>query len=76
MLKGAGYEVVEALLLPDGEDRLKKELIRLADRRQVNVIFTTGGTGFSQRDVTPEATEAVCNGYCGRNSYTFTYNHG
>ena len=59
MLKGAGYEVVEALLLPDGEDRLKKELIRLADRRQVNVIFTTGGTGFSQRDVTPEATEAV-----------------
>lgn len=60
MLKGAGYEVAETLLLPDGEDRLKQELIRMADQRQINVIFTTGGTGFSERDVTPEATEAVC----------------
>ena len=60
MLKAAGYEVIETLLLPDGEERLKKELIRLADQRQVNVIFTTGGTGFAERDVTPEATRAVC----------------
>ena len=35
-------------------------MIRLADQRQVQVIFTTGGTGFSERDVTPEATIAVC----------------
>ncbi len=60
MLTEAGYEITESLLLPDGEERLKKELIRLSDQRQVNVIFTTGGTGFSQRDVTPEATKAVC----------------
>lgn len=60
MLTAAGYEVVEALLLPDGEEELKRELIRLAEQRQVNVIFTTGGTGFSERDVTPEATKAVC----------------
>lgn len=60
LLTEAGYEVIETLLLPDGEERLKKELIRLADQRQVNVIITTGGTGFSERDVTPEATEAVC----------------
>ena len=34
--------------------------MRLSDQRQVNVIFTTGGTGFSERDRTPEATIAVC----------------
>lgn len=60
MLAEAGYEMIESLLLPDGEERLRKELIRLSDQRQVNVIFTTGGTGFSERDVTPEATKAVC----------------
>lgn len=60
MLTAAGYEIIETLLLPDGEEKLKRELIRLADQRQVNVIFTTGGTGFSERDVTPEATKAVC----------------
>ncbi|MBQ8934616.1 MAG: MOSC domain-containing protein [Lachnospiraceae bacterium] len=60
MLKEAGYEVVESMLLPDGRPELEKQLIRLADQRQVNVIFTTGGTGFSERDMTPEATAAVC----------------
>lgn len=60
MLTEAGYEMIESILLPDGEEKLKKELIRLSDQRQVNVIFTTGGTGFSERDVTPEATKAVC----------------
>lgn len=60
MLEEAGYDVKEALLLPDGRGPLEKQLIRLADQRQVNVIFTTGGTGFSERDVTPEATIAVC----------------
>ena len=59
-LKGEGYEVVETLLLPDKRARIEYELKRLADQRQVNVIFTTGGTGFSERDVTPEATLAVC----------------
>ena len=38
---------------------LKAQLIRLADGRQVNLILTTGGTGFSPRDITPEATYAV-----------------
>ncbi len=59
-LEKKGYEVIESLLLPDGRPLLEKELCRLADQRQVNVIFTTGGTGFSERDLTPEATEAVC----------------
>ena len=60
MLSEAGYDVVEGILIPDGIEELSKQLIRLADQRQVNVIFTTGGTGFSERDMTPEATEAVC----------------
>lgn len=60
MLEERGYEVVETLLLPDGRGKLEHHLKRLADQRQVNVIFTTGGTGFSERDVTPEATIAVC----------------
>ena len=60
MLTEAGYDVVEGVLIPDDPDQLKKHLIRLADQRQVNVIFTTGGTGFSPRDLTPEATMEVC----------------
>ena len=55
-----GYDVVESLLLPDSQKQIERQLTRLADQRQVNVIFTTGGTGFSERDVTPEATIAVC----------------
>ena len=60
MLTEAGYIVVEGLLIPDEPEMLKRQLIRLADQRQVNVIFTTGGTGFSLRDRTPEATIEVC----------------
>ena len=59
ILEENGYEVVETIILPDGEEPLKSQLIRLCDQRQVNLILTTGGTGFSERDVTPEATMAV-----------------
>lgn len=59
MLEDAGYEVVELLLIPDEPDQLKTQLIRLADSRQVDLILTSGGTGFSLRDQTPEATLAV-----------------
>lgn len=55
-----GYEVVEKLLLPDGQETLETQLCRLADQRQIDLILTTGGTGFAKRDVTPEATIAVC----------------
>ena len=58
-LTEAGYEVAETLLLPDDGELLKSHLIRLADQRQVDLILTTGGTGFAERDVTPEATLAV-----------------
>jgi len=59
MLTAAGYVVEETMILPDEAKALKAQLIRLADGRQVNLILTTGGTGFSPRDITPEATYAV-----------------
>ena len=59
MLEKAGYEIIETLLLPDEPEQLKRELCRLADQRQVNLVITSGGTGFSPRDRTPEATIAV-----------------
>ncbi len=59
ILKGNGYEVLETILLPDHQAGIEKELIRLSDQRQVNLIVTTGGTGFAPTDVTPEATMNV-----------------
>lgn len=58
-LTAEGYEILETMILPDDLEMIKKQLIRLADQRQVNLIMTTGGTGFSERDCTPEATMAV-----------------
>lgn len=59
MLKEVGYEIVETMILPDEQKQIERNLARLADQRQVNLILTTGGTGFSIRDCTPEATMAV-----------------
>ena len=58
MLAAAGYKVEETLLLPDEAAALKAQLIRLADGRQVNLILTTGGTGFSPRNA-PGIAEAM-----------------
>ena len=58
-LEAEGYEVVEQILLADDAAALKTTLTRLADQRQLDLILTTGGTGFGPRDVTPEATMAV-----------------
>ena len=49
MLKEAGYEVVERFVIPDEPEVLKHHLIRLADSRQVDLVVTSGGTGFSMR---------------------------
>ena len=59
MLNKAGYEVREVLLIPDEKDQIEAAFIRLAEEK-IALILSAGGTGFSPRDVTPEATIAVC----------------
>lgn len=60
ILKGCGYEVVHREVVPDETEMIEEALVRLCDERDVALLVTTGGTGFSPRDVTPEATERVC----------------
>ena len=59
MLEEAGFEVVYTNIIPDEKEQIEAELIRCADERKIALVMTTGGTGFSQRDITPEATLAV-----------------
>lgn len=58
-LEKRGFEITETLLLPDDEEQLKKQLVRLSEQRRLDIIITTGGTGFAPTDITPEATLAV-----------------
>ena len=60
LLEGAGYRVLETALVPDEQPDIAAALIRLTDEVRAALVVTTGGTGFSPRDVTPEATAAVC----------------
>ena len=59
ILEDAGFEVVHTSILPDEKEQIQNELIRCADELKIGLVMTTGGTGFSQRDITPEATLAV-----------------
>jgi molybdenum cofactor synthesis domain-containing protein len=59
IVEGAGYAVAEKILLPDERALLEAELRRIADSHAADLVLTTGGTGFSPRDMTPEATLAV-----------------
>ena len=54
-----GYEVVSEDVLPDDRKMLSERMAEIADSGTAELILTTGGTGFSKRDVTPEATLAV-----------------
>lgn len=54
-----GFKVESYVIVPDEKEMLKKEFIRMSDDLELNLIFSTGGTGFAPRDVTPEATKEI-----------------
>ena len=64
ILRGDGWDVVHTEILPDDLEQIKAALMRCADELGVCLVCTTGGTGFSKRDVTPEATKAVIEREC------------
>ena len=59
ILKDAGIDVVCIKIIPDEKDLIKETLIAFADKKNIPLILTTGGTGVSPRDVTPDATLEV-----------------
>ena len=56
MLKEHGYDVRYTVIVPDEREQIKAELVKCADELKLSLVLTTGGTGFSPRDITPEAT--------------------
>lgn len=54
-----GFSVENYVILPDDKKMLKEKMIELCDKERMHLILTTGGTGFSHRDITPEATLEV-----------------
>lgn len=59
MLRAGGFAVARTLLIPDEQALIEQTLIDWADEQQLDLIVTTGGTGVSPRDCTPEATRRV-----------------
>lgn len=60
IVKEKGYTVERYVILPDDIEKLSHEMIYMSDELKLDLILTTGGTGFSKRDVTPEATISIC----------------
>lgn len=58
--ENSGYEVIYTSIIPDDIETIKEELCKLSNDKEIALILTTGGTGFAKRDVTPEATAAIC----------------
>jgi molybdenum cofactor synthesis domain-containing protein len=59
IIENSGYRAVSYTILPDDQTLLEKEFKRICDENLADLILSTGGTGFSPRDRTPEATVAV-----------------
>lgn len=59
ILEKEGFEVKRYQMVPDEKEILIEEMVKMSDELGINLILTTGGTGFSHRDVTPEATQFV-----------------
>ncbi|HLR20520.1 MAG TPA: MogA/MoaB family molybdenum cofactor biosynthesis protein [Tissierellaceae bacterium] len=60
ILEKEDYTIVEKKIVPDDLDLIYDELVNMSDKQKVDLILTTGGTGFSERDITPEATLKAC----------------
>ena len=59
ILEEKGFTVAYTAMVPDDSEMIQQELIKCADERNIALVLTTGGTGFSPRDITPEATLKV-----------------
>ena len=59
ILKDKGFDVTYTSIVPDDMEMIKAELCKCADELGIALVLTTGGTGFSPRDITPEATMAI-----------------
>lgn len=59
IVEKSGFKVERQVVLPDEKEMLKKEFIYMSDELNVNLILSTGGTGFAKRDITPEATKEI-----------------
>ncbi|TZE83126.1 MogA/MoaB family molybdenum cofactor biosynthesis protein [Calorimonas adulescens] len=59
MISSINGEVSDYTIVPDDVDKIQAEIIRMVDEKHLDLVLTTGGTGLSPRDVTPEATRGV-----------------
>lgn len=59
MMEEAGYKSMEKVIVPDDRETISRELVRMSDIENYALVLTTGGTGFSPRDWTPEATKDI-----------------
>ena len=59
ILTGKGFDVTYTSMLPDEREMIEEELVKCADELGIALVLTTGGTGFSPRDITPEAAMEV-----------------
>ena len=59
ILKEKDFDVTYTCIIPDDKEMIKEELVKCADGLGIGLVLTTGGTGFSPRDITPEATMEV-----------------
>ncbi|MBI1857583.1 MAG: bifunctional molybdenum cofactor biosynthesis protein MoaC/MoaB [Candidatus Melainabacteria bacterium] len=58
-LQEEDIEIIDYKIIPDDKEQIKKMLIKYADDMKLDLVFTTGGTGFSPRDITPEAMQEI-----------------
>ena len=59
ILTEKGFQVTYTTIIPDDREMIKDELVKCADEKKIALVLTTGGTGFSPRDITPEAAMEV-----------------